>query len=150
MSVLRETIEVSREPEGSFDAVADFSNAAKWDPGVVAAEQIHEGEASPSGVGAEYHLTVTFRGRESEMTYRTTEYLRPSRVVFEGRGPKIAARDTIEFESMHGGGTRLTYVADLRLTGLAKLAEPFLGGAFDAMGKRALAGLQAWLSGRDP
>lgn len=47
---------------------------------------------------------------------------------------------------MQGGGTHLTYVADLRLTGLAKLAEPFLGGAFDAMGKRAVAGLEAWLS----
>ena len=146
MSVLREIIEVSRELESSFDAVADFSNAVMWDPGVIAAEQTREGEASPSGVGAEYQLTVTFRGRESVMTYRTMEYRRPSRVVLEGIGPRIAARDTIEFESMQGGGTHLTYVADLRLTGLAKLAEPFLGGAFDAMGKRAVAGLKAWLS----
>lgn len=87
MSVLREIIEVSRELEDSFDAVADFSNAVMWDPGVIAAEQTREGEASPSGVGAEYQLTVTFRGRESVMTYRTMEYRRPSRIVLEGSVP---------------------------------------------------------------
>jgi len=99
MSVPREIIEVSRELESSFDAVADFSNAVMWDPGVIAAEQTREGEASPSGVGAEYQLTVTFRGRESVMTYRTMQYRRPSRVLLEGIGPRIAARDTIEFVS---------------------------------------------------
>ncbi len=78
------------------------------------------------------------------MSTRTTEYRRPDRVVLEGVGPRIAATDTIEFASIDGGGgTRITYVADLRLTGLAKVAEPFLDRSFDEMGKRALAGMKA-------
>ena len=89
MSVLREIVEVSQEPEVAFDAVADFSSSARWDPGVVAAERVGDGETAPSGVGAVYRLTVMFRGRASEMTYRTTEYRRPDRVVLEGVGPRI-------------------------------------------------------------
>ena len=146
MPELREVIQVSQPPDEVFDAVADFSSAARWDPGVVKAERIREGAPTPSGVGAVYHLRVAFRGRESEMTYRTTQYERPARVVFQGIGPRIAATDTIEFAPLDDGGTRITYIADLRLTGLAKAAEPFLGGEFDAMGKRALEGMRAWFA----
>ncbi len=146
MSVLREIVEVSQEPEAAFDAVADFSSSAQWDPGVVAAERVGDGATGPTDVGAVYRLTVTFRGKASEMTYRTTEYRRPDRVVLEGVGPRITATDTIEFLRIDGGGTRITYVADLRLTGLAKVAEPFLGRSFDEMGKRALAGMKAWFA----
>jgi len=146
MPELREIIQVSQPAEEAFDAVADFSSSEMWDPGVVTAERIREGAPTPSGVGAEYLLKVRFRGRESDMTYRTTQYERPSRVVFQGIGPRIAATDTIEFEPLDDGGTRITYVADLRLTGLARAAEPFLGGEFDAMGKRALEGMRAWFA----
>ena len=97
MPELREVIEVSQPPEEAFDAVGDFASSAHWDPGVVTAERIREGAPTPSGVGAVYHLRVTFRGRKSEMTYRTTRYERPARVVFQGIGPRIAATDTIEF-----------------------------------------------------
>ena len=78
------------------------------------------------------------------MTYVTTEYRRPHRVVLRGEGPRVKAVDTIEFAAVPGG-TRITYEADLRLTGLAILAAPFLGGAFNQMGKAALAGMKAWL-----
>lgn len=148
MPVVSEIIDVSQEPEVAFDAVADFSTSAQWDPGVVAAERIGEGETTPSGPGAAYRLTVTFRGRSSEMTYRTTEFRRPDLVVLEGVGPRIVATDTITFAPIDGGGTRITYVADLRLTGVAKVAEPFLGHSFDEMGRRALAGMKAWFAAR--
>lgn len=148
MTVLREVIEVAQSPEEAFDAVADFSSAEGWDPGVLRAERIQRGDGDPSGIGARYRLTVTFRGTESEMTYVTTEYLRPKRVVLEGEGPKITAKDTMEFEVGADGGTRVTYEADLRLRGFAKLAEPLLKGAFEQMGRKALTGMQAWLGER--
>jgi carbon monoxide dehydrogenase subunit G len=145
MTVLRREIEVPMAPERAFDLIADFSTSAEWDPGVVSARRVREGAPEPSGIGAEYLLTVTFRGRESNMTYRTIEFRRPSRVVLVGEGPRIAATDTIGFEPS-GTGTRISYVADLRLTGLATIAEPFLGSAFEEMGDRALAGMRSWLS----
>jgi carbon monoxide dehydrogenase subunit G len=145
VTVLRRVIEVPLAPERAFDLIADFSTSEDWDPGVISARRVREGAPEPSGVGAEYRLTVTFRGRASDMTYRTTEFHRPSRVVLEGEGPRIAATDTIGFEPS-GSGTRISYVADLRLTGLGKIAEQFLGSAFEKMGDRALEGMRAWLS----
>jgi len=62
MPVLREILEVPQGPEVVFDAVADFSNSARWDPGVVAAERVGDGATAPSGVGAVYRLTVTSGG----------------------------------------------------------------------------------------
>ena len=144
MAVLREVIEVSGPAADAFDAVADFSSSERWDPGVVRAERVRDGSGDPSGVGAEYLVRVRFRGSEQDMTYVTTEYWRPHRVVLRGDGPRVKAVDTIEFAAVPGG-TRITYEADLRLTGLATLAAPFLGGAFNQMGKAALAGMKAWL-----
>lgn len=148
MTVLHEAIQIAQSPEEAFDAVADFSSAEGWDPGVLNAERVREGEGDPSGIGARYRLTVSFRGSRSEMTYVTTEYVRPERVVLQGEGPRLTARDTIEFEATGDGGTRVVYEADLRLKGVAKLAEPLLKGAFDEMGKKALAGMQTWFAQR--
>jgi carbon monoxide dehydrogenase subunit G len=145
VTVLREIIEVDVRLQDAFDAVADFSSSERWDPGVASARRIAPGTDAPSGVGATYALTVTFRGTASDMTYTTTAYEEPHRVVLEGVGPKIRAIDTIEFAATPSGGTRITYTADLRLTGAAKIAAPFLGGAFEEMGHKALAGMQAWL-----
>ena len=149
MTVLRETIYVTASVEEVFDAVADFSSAEGWDPGVVSATRVREGDESPSGVGARYLLTVTFNGSESEMTYITTDHVRPARVVLEGEGPRITAKDTIGFEPTADGGTRITYEADLRLKGLARVAAPLLKRSFDEMGKRALAGMKTWFAQRD-
>ena len=145
MTVLREVIDVAPDPGPVFDAVADFSNSADWDPGVLVARRIRGGSPNPEGVGAQYDLIVTFRGRSSEMRYTTTRYERPNLVVLEGAGPRIAAIDTIEIEPSPQGGTRITYTADLRLTGIAKLAEPFLSGAFKQMGRKALDGMEIWI-----
>jgi hypothetical protein len=148
MTLLREVIEIEQSPEDAFDAVADFSSAQAWDPGVARAERVEEGRDDPSGVGARYRLVVSFRGNRSEMTYVTTAYERPTRVVLEGDGPRLTARDTIRFEPAAGGGTRILYEADLRLKGVAKLAEPALKGAFGEMGREALAGMRAWFAER--
>lgn len=146
LTVIHETIEIERTPEQAFEAVADFSNAEEWDPGVISAERVREGAGAPSGVGARYRLIVSFRGRRSEMTYVTTEYVPPRRVVLEGDGPRITAKDTIEFEATPDGGTRIDYEADLRLRGLAKVAAPLLKGAFDELGREALAGMRSWFA----
>jgi len=146
VTVLREVIEVDVRVQDAFDAVADFSSSERWDPGVTKALRTAPGADAPSGEGATYALTVTFRGTSSDMTYMTTDYEEPHRVVLEGVGPKIRAIDTIEFAATPSGGTRITYTADLRLTGAAKIAAPFLGRAFEEMGHKALAGMQAWLA----
>ena len=47
----------------------------------------------------------------------------------------------MEFSATPGGGSRVTYTADFTFKGLAKLAAPFLGGAFKKLGDEAEEGL---------
>jgi carbon monoxide dehydrogenase subunit G len=79
------------------------------------------------------------------MTYRVTEWEPGSRVVIDGEGKFIAAVDTITFEP-NGGGTVVTYQADLELTGIARLVQPFMRKRFAAIGRAAGDGLRDWLA----
>ena len=47
-------------PPDAFAYMARFSNAAKWDPGVLAAEELAPG---PPGRGSSYQLVVGVLGR---------------------------------------------------------------------------------------
>jgi hypothetical protein len=45
-------------------------------------------------------------------------------------------------------GTRIDYTADIRLGGLMRLAQPFVGGAFAKIARDALDGMQRALDAR--
>ncbi len=77
------------------------------------------------------------------MTYEITEWLPTSRMVITGTGEKSHAVDTITFSDAPGGGTTITYAAELRLKSVRKLAEPFLTKAFGGVADAAVAGLAA-------
>ena len=145
MTTLHEVIETSLSPERTFEFIADFANSQAWDPGVTSSARIGSG---PVAVGARYALQVRFRKGTMPMEYRVTEYAPPSRVVLEGSGSRIDATDTIEFAPTATGGTRIDYTADLRLRGVLRVLQPFLGGTFDGIGKAALAGMRRALDER--
>ncbi len=145
MTVLHQTIETPLSIGPAFDYVADFANAQEWDPGVASSVRVDDG---PVAVGARYRLDVTFNGRSLPMTYTVAELERGRRIVLRGVGSRISAVDRIDFASTPTGGTRIDYEADLRLGGILRLAQPFLGRAFDGIGKRALAGMQRELDRR--
>jgi dehydrogenase/reductase SDR family protein 12 len=137
---LIEHIETTRPLEASFAFIADFANAMHWDPGVATSEQIGDG---PVGVGTRYRLGVRLGGRVAPMEYRITVYEPSERVVLVGSGSGVSAVDEIRFAPAENGhGTRVDYTADIRLGGLLRLVQPFLGRAFDALGKNALAGMK--------
>jgi carbon monoxide dehydrogenase subunit G len=144
MTTLRETIVVRRPIEEAFDYVADFTTTAEWDPGIDAAKRVNGG---PIGVGSRFEVVSNFNGRKLPLVYTMTAYERPRRVVLLGDGKQFRGEDTITFEALGEGQTRITYVAEIRLKGVLRLVQPFLGGKFDAMGKAAVAGLQARLDG---
>jgi carbon monoxide dehydrogenase subunit G len=75
------------------------------------------------------------------MEYRITEFDAPRRVVLTGTGPGVSAVDEIRFERA-GAVTRIDYTADIRLGGLLRIAQPFLGAAFAKIGRDALDGMQ--------
>ena len=69
--------------------------------------------------------------------------------MLEGKSDSVHARDAIAFAPT-AGGTRITYTADISMLGALGHAEPWLGGTLDRVGKNAMRGLQAALSGEPP
>ena len=144
MTRLTEQIQTSLPIDDVFAFVADFANSMYWDPGVATSERI---DAGPVGLGARYRLGVKMRGRVTPMEYRITTFDAPRRVVLTGEGSGVSAIDEIRFEPA-GTGTRIDYTADIRLGGLMRLAQPFLGGAFAKIARDALDGMQRALDAR--
>ena len=139
MTVLNEKLKVSRPLDEVFGLVGDFANAEVWDPGVEESRAITEG---PVRVGSRYELTVVFNGRRLPMTYEVTAFDPPRRVELVGTGSTVDARDDIRFEATDEG-TRIRYMADLRLKGVLRLAEPLLRSKFEQVGSRAMEGMRA-------
>jgi carbon monoxide dehydrogenase subunit G len=143
------SVETPRAREDVFEYLSDFSTTEEWDPGVVEAARIGDG---PVSEGTEFRLVADFLGRQTPLTYRIVEYDPPHAVTFRGESSTVVSLDRITFEPA-GGGTRITYDADLALKGLFRLADPLLGLAFTRVGDRALAGLRNTLApagGKDP
>ena len=142
MITIEETRDISRPVGEVFDFVADFSTTAEWDPGVVAAHRLDEGDL---GVGNTFAVTVSFAGRELPLEYETTAYEPNELVVLEVKSNRFDGVDTIRFEPIDDSSTRVHYRADFELKGFMKLIGPFLGGTFDRVGTKAMDGMKARL-----
>jgi dehydrogenase/reductase SDR family protein 12 len=134
---LHEQIETALPIEATFPFIADFANSEVWDPGVSTALRIGDG---PVGVGTRYRLGVHLGRRVAPMEYQITVFEPPNRVVLAGSGSGVSAVDEIRFERS-GRGTRIDYVADIRLEGRLRLIQPFLGGAFARLARNAAGGM---------
>jgi carbon monoxide dehydrogenase subunit G len=141
----RREIEVSGEPAAVFAYLADFENAAEWDPGIVEARRLSGG---PTRVDSRFEVIALFRGNRQRFEYVVTA-LDGRRVALRGEGDRAVSDDEITVTAGLDGRARVAYEADLRLKGVYRIAEPFLGSTFRRMGDDALDGLRAQL-GRNP
>ena len=146
MARYKASVDTPHPPDAVFAYLSDFSTTAEWDPGVVEAE--HLGEA-PIAVGSEFRIVADFLHRKTTLTYSIIEHDPPNAVTFRGENSAVVSLDRITFERS-GGGTRITYDADLALKGPFKLADPLLALAFKQVGDRALAGMRKTLESKQP
>ena len=117
--------------------MADFANAADWDPSVTVAQRVGDG---PVGHGAVFDLVARFGGRDVPLSYAIVEYEPPGRVVFEARRPDFVSRDTITVEPPEAG-SELTTTRRLDFQGLRRLLDPAMQLLFRRVGARARAGM---------
>lgn len=142
MTRIHERIETALPIDDAFDYIADFANSPAWDPGTVSARRMDPG---PVGAGARFELDVRMGDRVAPMVYLIRDFERPTRVVLTGSGRNVDAVDEIRFErSDHG--TLIDYTADIRLGGLLRFVQPFLGSSFEKIGRHAAAGMHKRLS----
>jgi carbon monoxide dehydrogenase subunit G len=137
MALLHESLDTNLPADEAFAFIADFANAAQWDPGVAWAKALTQG---PAQVGSVYQLGVRMGSRVTPMEYRITTLEPGRRVVLEGKGSGVVATDDIRFSPI-ATGTRIDYSADIRLRGWLRLVAPFAGGAFAAIARNARAGM---------
>lgn len=141
MIKLQETAATSLSVAEAFAQLGEFANIQDWDPGVTSSRKTSD---QPTGVGTVYALDLLYRGRKMEMEYRVTEFDVDRRLVVEGSGGMVEAVDTIEFEPTPDG-TKVTYIAELSLTGIARLVEPLMKSRFAEVVRAGGDGLRGWL-----
>lgn len=138
---LHETLDTRLPIGAAFAFVADFGNAAEWDPGVAWSKAVGEGAVR---IGSTSELGVRMAGRVAPMEYSVVLLEPNRRVVLEGSGSNISATDDIRFEATPDG-TRIDYAADIRLHGWLRLIQPFTGRAFASVARNARDGMQRTL-----
>jgi hypothetical protein len=126
----------------AFAFMSDFSNAARWDPGVLSAQRLDAGEVH---VGSSFDLTVAFAGRKMTLRYAVRSLTAPHQVVFAASTNRLESVDTLTFEEV-GDACRMTYDADLSFKGIAAVANPLLALSFRRIGDRARNSLRSVLT----
>jgi NAD(P)-dependent dehydrogenase (short-subunit alcohol dehydrogenase family)/carbon monoxide dehydrogenase subunit G len=143
---LQETIDVPRSIEDAFSYASNFANIAQWDPGVAESRKTSAGSVGP---GTTFALAVRFGPRSVPMEYVVRDYAPPHRVVLEGKGESVHALDDIRFTAT-STGTRIDYTADITLLGALGRVESLFRSTLDGVGKNAVRGLRAALTGVPP
>lgn len=141
------TVDTAWSRETAFAYLADFANIADWDPGVARAERL---TAEPLAAGARFEVTTSYMGRESTLVYETIEIEAPRRVLLRAETGTFVSLDELSFDIRPGGGTLVTYDADLGMKGLAKIAELPMRLAFRRIGDAARDGLRTRLADAPP
>lgn len=138
---IQRTVQTTAAPAAVFAYLSDFTTTTEWDPGTVTTERV-SGDGS---VGTVYHNVSEFKGKRTELEYTVVTLNDPTLIVLRGTNKTVEATDRMEI-APHGTGTQVTYTADFAFKGLAKLAVPFLGGAFRKLGDEAEEGLRTSLA----
>ena len=142
MPVIQRTIVTGATIEAAFAYLADFSNAAEWDPGTASSKARDGG---PPKLGQIYDLVVTWGDRKLDMQYEIVELESPRLIRLLGEGSTTVADDTMALAPLPDGGTVVTYTADIRLRGPLRLVEPFLRSKFKSLGDEAERSMRAEL-----
>ena len=101
----------------------------------------------PVGVGARYRLGVRMGGRVAPMDYEVTAFEPPAGSCCSGAGRGVEAW-TRSGSPRPPTGTRIDYIADIRLVGLLRLVGAVRGGALARVGRTAREGMERALERR--
>ena len=139
MSSYVASVESPWERERAFDYLAAFANIADWDPGVTRARALTDDQLA---TGARFEVVSSFLGREVPLVYETVEIDRPRQVVLRAETATVVSRDRISFDLRPGGGTIVTYGAELTLKGPMRAFSPAMAIVLRRLGDAARDGLR--------
>jgi hypothetical protein len=140
------TVESRSSAAETFGYLATFSNAAKWDPGVRAGEQLDPG---PVRVGSRFRLVVPFLGIRMPLTYEVIRLMPGREVLLAAASGLLRSTDKIVVTDDADGST-VSYDAEVQFRGPLRVLDLFLRPGFRVVAERATAGLADVLSRRPP
>lgn len=124
MIEMQRTVQTTSSPVAVFDYLADFTNAAQWDPNTIDVARVH----GDGAIGTEYRVTSTFAGRTTELNYQLTDLESHSLIRFRAGKKSVTAVDTLLIHGVDSvdGGTAVTYLVEFNFHGLLGLVEVLL------------------------
>ncbi len=141
MPSYRVTVPSSKPASNTFAYLAAFDNIRDWDPSVVSARRLDEGELR---LGSTFEVVVRMRRRQLPLRYEVVR-LDPHAIALEAQSRWFRSYDVITVAGA-GEGSVATYDALLELKGFAKAATPLVGRAFEKLGDAAAAELRRVLA----
>ena len=142
MAHYRTTIQSRMDVATAFDYMADFSNAATWDPGVVGAERLGDG---PVTLGSRFLLQAAFGKSVLPLEYVLAAYEPHKRLVLVAETEKVKSIDEITIVATETGSA-VTYDAVLETRGSFRWATPIVAIMFRGIGNKAREGLRRELN----
>ncbi|NRQ49849.1 SRPBCC family protein [Aeromicrobium stalagmiti] len=112
---------MSRSIEDVFDYLSNFENTNEWDPGTIQTTRT----AGDGGLGTTYENRSQFMGRETELSYETIGFDRPTFFSARGTNKTATATDSMTF-TRDGDRTQIHYRADFEFHGIVKLVAPLV------------------------
>jgi len=115
------TFTVSRSIEDVFAYLSDFENTNEWDPGTIETRRT----GGDGGLGTTYANRSRFAGRETELTYETIGFDRPTFFSARGTNKTATATDSMTF-TRDGDRTQIHYRADFQFHGVIRYVAPLV------------------------
>jgi hypothetical protein len=137
------TVESRRSATETFGYLATFSNAAEWDPGALAGEQLDPG---PAGAGSRFRLVVPFLGPRMSLTYEVIRCVPGREVLLAATSGALRSTDRIVVTDGEDRSV-VSHEAEVRPRGPLQALDPVLRPGFRAVAERAAAGPVQALSG---
>ena len=140
MKKIEVSIIVDRPVETVWKFISDFSNAPKFEPGLIEAKQTSPG---PAGVGS------TFQSKRSSypriVSFRTIEYEPNRKFTDEFTSTLLSgSTESMSIENLDGKA-RLTLTVEPKLSGFYKIMGPFVARSFKRDSETILSNLKRML-----
>lgn len=141
---LEATILINKPAEDVFTFLHNPENHPKFVPGMLEFNKASPGPIEQ--VGTSIQGVRRFLGRRMELPYEITEYQRGACLGMKGEMGPIKFRDGYVLESM-GANTRVKFWLEPTLSGLMKLAQPFVALVGRTHARETLVNLKRALEG---
>lgn len=115
MSKLAREIDIDATPDAVWDVLTDPQCLGEW---VSIQDELEEAPAGDLEAGSRLRQRVKVAGQRFGLSWVVVEADRPSRVVWEGKGPMGSkAKAVYELSPDGNGGTRFSYLNEFDLPG---------------------------------